>query len=52
MTFSVPFAGGEAASKPNVILILSDDMAIGDLSLVHNGLSRTLRLDQLIKESL
>ncbi|MDF1738326.1 MAG: sulfatase-like hydrolase/transferase [Verrucomicrobiales bacterium] len=40
-----------AADRPNVILILADDMAIGDLSIFNNGLSRTPRLDALVAES-
>ena len=37
--------------RPNVILILADDMAYGDLSRINGGLSRTPNLDQLAKES-
>ncbi len=44
-------AAGFAAERPNVILILADDMAIGDLSLFNEGRSRTPRLDALIGES-
>jgi len=40
-----------AASAPNVILILADDLAIGDLSVFNQGLSRTPRLDRLTDES-
>jgi len=40
-----------AASAPNVILILADDLAIGDLSVFNQGLSRTPRLDRLMGES-
>lgn len=41
----------DAAERPNVILILADDMAIGDLSIFNDGLSRTPRLDALVQES-
>jgi len=37
--------------KPNVILILADDMGLGDLSALNGGLSNTPFLDQLMKES-
>jgi len=40
-----------AAERPNVILILADDLAIGDLSCFNGGLSRTPRLDRLLEES-
>lgn len=39
------------AEKPNVILILADDMALGDLSHLNGGLSRTPNLDRLAKTS-
>lgn len=37
--------------KPNVILILADDMGTGDLSCFNGGLTRTPHLDQLVGES-
>lgn len=40
------------AERPNVILILADDMAVGDISTFNNGISRTPTLDKLIKEGL
>lgn len=40
-----------ADQPPNVILILADDMAIGDLSCFNNGLTHTPRLDRLLAES-
>ena len=47
------FAAGllSADERPNVILILADDMAIGDLSSSNGGRSRTPQLDQLAKRS-
>lgn len=36
---------------PNVILILADDMGLGDLSYFNNELNRTPNLDRLVKES-
>lgn len=36
---------------PNVILILADDLGVGDLSSVNGGMSRTPVLDRLKKES-
>ncbi|MGB0582469.1 MAG: sulfatase-like hydrolase/transferase [Limisphaerales bacterium] len=40
-----------AAGPPNVILILADDLAIGDLSCFNGGISRTPSLDRLVAES-
>ncbi len=42
---------GLAASKPNVILILADDMGIGDLASRNGNRSRTPHLDRLKQES-
>jgi len=41
-----------SAQPPNVILILADDMGIGDIAAFNGGLNRTPSLDQLISESL
>lgn len=38
--------------KPNVILIVADDMGIGDISSFNNGLSKTPNIDRLISESI
>jgi arylsulfatase A len=38
--------------KPNVVLILVDDMGYGDFSALNGGLSRTPALDALMGESL
>ncbi len=37
--------------KPNVLLILADDMAFGDMARINGGLTRTPRLDQLAAQS-
>ncbi|MCC9645341.1 arylsulfatase [Rhodopirellula sp. JC740] len=37
--------------RPNVILILADDLAVGDLSHRNNGLTRTPNLDRLATQS-
>ncbi|MEZ5104088.1 MAG: sulfatase-like hydrolase/transferase [Draconibacterium sp.] len=37
---------------PNVILILADDMGMGDISKFNNGLTRTPNLDKLVEESI
>lgn len=37
--------------KPNIILILADDMGYGDISAFNGGLNRTPNLDKLVKES-
>lgn len=51
-TFLFWLAFASAADRPNVILILADDMAPGDLASVNGGLSTTPRLDALANESL
>lgn len=38
------------AQPPNVILILADDMAVGDIAAYNNGITRTPALDRLIAE--
>lgn len=40
-----------AAEYPNVILILADDMAVGDFASVNGGISRTPNLDRLADQS-
>ena len=44
-------AVADGAGKPNVILILADDMALGDLACLNGGVSRTPNLDRLKSES-
>ncbi|QDT11355.1 arylsulfatase [Stieleria marina] len=39
------------ADRPNVILILADDMGLGDLASANGGQSRTPNLDRLATES-
>lgn len=41
----------ERSVKPNVILIVADDMGVGDISAFNEGLSETPKLDKLIDES-
>ncbi len=41
-----------SAQPPNVILILADDMAVGDIAAFNNGITRTPALDQLLYEGL
>ena len=41
----------KTGSKPNVVLILADDMDYGDFSVFNGGLSSTPTLDSLIGES-
>lgn len=48
---SVVLATGAEKNQPNVILILADDMAVGDLSCFNKGRSRTPNLDRLKSES-
>ncbi|MDR0352692.1 MAG: arylsulfatase [Opitutaceae bacterium] len=55
---SLPVAGGASEATPpspaktNVLLILADDMAYGDLACVNGGLTRTPSLDQLALQSM
>lgn len=37
--------------KPNIVLILDDDMGYGDFGAINKGLSQTPTLDQLMSES-
>lgn len=41
-------AWAEPSSPPNVILILADDLALGDLAALNGGRTRTPHLDRLI----
>ncbi len=43
-------AAGQS-ERPNVILILADDMGYGDLAALNGGLNKTPNLDKLMKES-
>ena len=49
--FFIGAASAAVGRPPNVILILADDLAVGDLSVFNGGLSRTPRLDGLVAES-
>ena len=48
--------GGKASAatpvsqKPNVIFILADDMAIGDISYYNHGITDTSNIDKLIED--
>ncbi len=42
--------GGGAARPPNVILILADDMAVGDVAAFNGGRTRTPNIDRLIAD--
>lgn len=42
---------GAKRSRPNIVLILADDMGYGDFSRFNGGLSQTPTLDALIDES-
>jgi len=44
-------AHSHAASRPNVIVVLSDDQGFGDFSYTGNPLLKTPRLDALAKQS-
>ena len=49
--FSSLNAGVISGERPNVILILADDLALGDLASRNGGVSRTPNLDRLASES-
>ena len=40
-----------SSDRPNIILILADDLALGDLASRNSGISRTPNLDRLATES-
>lgn len=42
----------EKSKMPNVILILADDMAFGDISYINGGQTSTPSLDQLIQQGI
>lgn len=49
--FQFNHAVGQKKNPPNVILILADDMGLGDIALHNGGLNRTPHLDKLVQES-
>lgn len=51
-TFSLLVTADVLATPPNVIVILADDMAIGDIATFNKGITRTPTLDRLIAEGL
>lgn len=51
VAFLVGTAACAASDRPNVILILADDLAIGDFASRNGGVSRTPNLDRLASES-
>lgn len=44
--------GARAAERPNIVLILADDLGYGDLGVYGNTSSRTPNLDRLAREGL
>ena len=50
-SISILAANAGADERPNVILILADDLALGDLASRNGGISRTPNLDRLASES-
>lgn len=46
---SSAFCSAEPPARPNVILILADDLGMGDLSFYNNGLNDTPNMDNLLK---
>lgn len=51
LVLPLPLSSQKVGQPPNVILILADDMGLGDLSIHNGGISRTPHLDQMLKES-
>src|SRR5690606_3982523 len=49
--FQADLVIGQQTNPPNVILILADDMGVGDIASHNGGLNRTPNLDKLIQES-
>lgn len=45
-------AVSSAAGKPNVILIVADDMAVGDISYYNGGISSTPNIDRLLEKGI
>ena len=45
-------ANASAAAKPNVILIVADDLGIGDVSCYGDGKIATAHLDELASQGL
>ncbi|XP_061698588.1 arylsulfatase D isoform X2 [Syngnathoides biaculeatus] len=43
-------AGGDSARKPNVVLVMADDLGIGDLGCYGNNTIRTPNIDRLASE--
>ncbi len=51
LSVSTPASAASDDDPPNVILILADDMALGDLARFNDGRTRTPSLDRLVEES-
>ncbi|MCP5559167.1 MAG: arylsulfatase [Verrucomicrobiaceae bacterium] len=52
LAFMLLSGAAACAAPPNVIVILADDMAIGDIAAFNQGITRTPTLDRLIAEGL
>ncbi len=46
---TLPVAAGHTAPRPNIVLILADDLGCGDMSL-YDGWIKTPRIDQMARE--
>src|SRR5262245_32657609 len=49
---SMPVLAADPVSRPNILLIMTDDQGYGDLSCHGNPHLKTPRIDQLYRESL
>lgn len=47
-----PACSGPKAQKPNIVIIYTDDMGIGDVSFLNDGWTRTPHIDRLAGEGI
>jgi arylsulfatase len=52
LPFAVEAAGDSAAARPNIILVMPDDLGYGDYACLGNPITHTPSVDAFKKESL
>ncbi len=52
LLYFIIYQSSLAQTSPNVILIIADDMALGDISALNGGLSKTPNIDGLIEQGI